>query len=91
MPTKEWRDARWKLLLGALAFLVIAAIAPRPYEKVLASVEKEIQMMEQELQKPVRLPPTEGPTEAERFERRMREDLEDMREPGYPAKPPVGS
>ena len=87
MIAKEWRDARWKLLLGALAFLVIAVIAPRPYEKVLASVDSEVQMMEREIQKPVRLPPTEGPAEAERFKRQMREDLEEMREPGYPARP----
>lgn len=86
MIAKEWRDARWKLLIGVLAFLLIAAVAPRPYERVKMSVQKEIQMMEQGIQEPVRLPPTEGPAEAERFKQQMRKDLEDMREPGYPAR-----
>lgn len=86
MIAKEWRDARWKLVLGALAFLVIAVVAPRPYEQVLASIERDVSSMERELQKPVRLDPTATPRDVEVFERQMREDVEDMREPGYPAK-----
>ncbi len=42
--------------------------------------------MERDIRKPVRLPPTEGPAETEIFKRQMREDLENMRKPGYPAK-----
>ena len=86
MIAKEWRDARWKLVLGTLIFLIIAVVAPRPYERVLASVEVEIRSMESGVQKPVRLPPSEGAAEEERFERQMREDLERMREPGYPSR-----
>nr|MBA3390668.1 hypothetical protein [Rubrobacter sp.] len=74
MIAKEWQEARWKLVLGALVFLAIAVVAPRPYERVLAGVEGEIRSMERELQKPVRLPPTEGPAEVEQFERQMRQD-----------------
>ena len=86
MIAKEWRDARWKLVLGVFAFLLVAAVAPRPYDRVLAGVEKEMRMMEREVQRPVKLPPTEGSGEIERFERQMLQNLQNMREPGYPAK-----
>jgi ABC-2 type transport system permease protein len=86
MIAKEWRGARWKLLLGMFAFLALAALAPRPYERVLAGVETEIRSMERELEKPVRLPPGAGRAGDERFERQMRQDLEVMREPGYPVE-----
>jgi ABC-2 type transport system permease protein len=86
MIAKEWRDARWKLALGALAFLIIVVAAPRSYERILTSVEADIRSMEREVQRPVRLDPTAGPRDVENFERQMREDLERMREPGYPAK-----
>ena len=86
MIAKEWRDAGWKLALGVLAFLVIAVIAPRPYEEVVTSVKSDVSYMERELEKPVRLDPTATPQDEEIFERQMREDVEEMREPGYPAK-----
>jgi ABC-2 type transport system permease protein len=84
MVAKEWRDARWKLALGVLAFLILVVIAPRSYDRVLTSVQTEIRSMEREVQEPVRLDPTAGPRDTENFERQMREDLERMQEPGYP-------
>ena len=42
MIFKEWRDARWKLVLGALAFLVVSVVAPWSYEQILASVERDV-------------------------------------------------
>ena len=86
MIAKEWRDARWKLALGALAFLVVAVVALRSYEEILAGVDSDGSYMEREFQKPVRLDPTATPRDEEIFKRQMREDVEEMREPGYPAK-----
>ena len=42
MIGKEWRDAGWKLVLGAVAFLAVAAISPWPYEQIQVSVERDI-------------------------------------------------
>ena len=42
MVAKEWRDARWKLAIGLLAFLMVAAVAPWSYEQILASVERDL-------------------------------------------------
>lgn len=86
MIAKECRHARWKLALGALAFLVVAVVAPRSYGEILASIDSDVSYMERELQEPVRLDPTATPRDEEIFKRQMREDVEEMREPGYPAK-----
>lgn len=45
MIFKEWRDARWKLVLGALAFLVVAVVAPRSYGQILVNVERDVSSM----------------------------------------------
>ncbi len=42
MIAKEWRDDSWKLFLGAVAFLVVAVVAPWSYEQILASVERDV-------------------------------------------------
>jgi len=42
MIAKEWRDARWKLVLGTVAFLVVALVAPWSYEQIQASVERDV-------------------------------------------------
>lgn len=34
MIAKEWRDARWKLFLGTMAVLVLAALVIPPYERM---------------------------------------------------------
>ena len=86
MIAKEWRDARWKLALGALAFLVVAVVVLSSYKSVLVGVERDTRMMERELEKPIRLDPTATPRDEKIFERQMREDVEKMREPDYPAK-----
>jgi hypothetical protein len=72
MIAKEWRNARWKLALGALAFLVVAVVAPRPYGEVLAGVESNVSLMEREQQKQVRLDPTATPRNEEIFKTRPR-------------------
>lgn len=87
MLAKEWRDARWKLALGVLAFLAVALIAPRPYENILASVERDIRAMRTDMQSPEKyILPGDDEREPEKVREQMRTDLREMQEPGYPVK-----
>lgn len=86
MIAKERRDARWKLLIGALVLLTIVTVFPRPYEMGVADTERQTRELERELQRPVRLAPPETPADVERFKEQMREDVEKMKQPGYPVK-----
>jgi ABC-type transport system involved in multi-copper enzyme maturation permease subunit len=83
---KEWRDARWKLALGMFAFLVIVVVGPRSYEKILADVQREIEMMRLDLQAPDRSGVPEEIWEGENYAEQIRRDIEEMQEPGYSVK-----
>lgn len=75
MIAKEWRDARWKLLLGVVAFLVLLPTV-RSYE----AIREDVQMQE-DLRTPERAIGPAG--EQERFVNGMRRDVQDMRSPEY--------
>ncbi len=45
MIAKEWQDARWKLFLRVVAFLVVVAAAPWSYGQILANVERDVSSM----------------------------------------------
>lgn len=92
MVAKEWRDARWKFLIGALAFLVLVSVAPRPYEKILDDIAQQIEMTERQLKSPELLqePPIAPPGEErgqgysdEQMRQDMRKDIERMQSPAY--------
>ena len=65
MIAKEWRDARCKLLLGVLAFLVLVPTI-RSYEAIREDVEFQIGMMRGDLQSPGRALGPAGEQEMER-------------------------
>ena len=86
MIAKEWRDARWKLLLAVVAFLAFAALVPRSYDKLQADVERQIRWTQQDLrsssngQGPFEGLPVE---ERRRLEVQQREELRDMQRLGF--------
>lgn len=86
MIAKEWRDARWKLLIGVLAFLVFLVVAPRPYEKIVAETEGQIKNIKEDIATPGVAGAPEGMRPPENYEERQREELERMQNPGYPVK-----
>ena len=83
MIAKEWRDARWKLLLGLLAFLLLVPTI-RSYEAIQRDVEFQIDMMQRDLRSPEKMVgPTAGEREQERFVNSMRRDITNMQSPEY--------
>ncbi len=82
MIAKEWRDARWKLLLGVLAFLVLVPTI-RSYEAIREDVEFQIDMMRGDLQSPGRAFGPGGEQEKERYVSSMRKDIQAMQSPEY--------
>lgn len=95
MIAKEWRDARWKFLIGALAFLVLVSYAPRPYERILTDVAQEIKMTKRDLKSPdlFQVPPGElpgmGPEQGyskEQMRKDMRNQIERMKSSAYPVE-----
>lgn len=83
MISKEWRDARWKLLLGVLAFLVLLPTV-RSYEAIREDVEFQVGMMQRDLRSPENMiGPAAGEQEQERFVNSMRRDIREMQGPEY--------
>lgn len=85
MVAKEWHDARWKLLIGVLAFLVFVSVAPRPYERIVAETERQIEYIKKDIRTPGRPGVPEGmevPT-PRNYEEQQRKELERMQEPGF--------
>lgn len=89
MIAKEWRDAQWKFLIGALAFLVFVSVAPRPYERIVTETERQIEYLKED----VRIPGQPGvpdeirpPPLPENYEQQQRNKLERMQSPEYSVK-----
>ncbi len=92
MIAKEWRDARWKLLIALAAILVIVFVLPRSYEQIQADTRREIERLQRDVESPdaAFLPP-DMPPEVRAQESyyvddmrdSMRSQIEDMRTPGY--------
>lgn len=92
MVAKEWRDARWKLLIGVLALLLIVSVFPRPYEKILDDIEQQAEMMELQLKSPELFqgPPVGPPGEElgqgyseEQMRKDMRDQMQRMKSPAF--------
>lgn len=89
MIAKEWRDARWKLAIGVLAFLVIVAVAPRTYEGILHDTEQMIGESKRDLRSlgvPGVPPGTPEEMQPRNYGEQLRRDVERMQRPEYPAK-----
>ena len=86
MIAKEWRDARWKLLLGVLAFLMFLAAAPRSYETIIAQTKTQIEYAEKDLATPGLAGAPEEMRPLPDHEEQLRKELDELRSPGYPVK-----
>lgn len=83
MLAKEWRDARWKLLLGVAAVLVLVVVLPRSYAEIREDIAFEIEMTRGEVESPGESPPFMSEQERERYIQDMREQIQDLRSPEY--------
>lgn len=95
MISKEWRDARWKLLIALAAILFIVFILPRSYEKIQADTRQEIERLQRDIESPDAglftpdMPPEMRAQESgyvDDTRESMRDQIEDMRTPGYLAQ-----
>lgn len=86
MVAKEWRDARWKLLLGVLALLTFLAIAPRSYETIIGQTQMQIEHIEKDLATPGVAGAPEEMRPPPDHEEQLRKELDGLRSPGYPVK-----
>jgi hypothetical protein len=89
---REWRDARWGLLICLAAILGIVFVAPRSFEKIQADNQRMIEGLQKDLASPdVGLLPPDVPAEVRAQERGhveearkyMREEIERRQRPGY--------
>lgn len=88
MFAKEWRNARWALVIAAVAVLAFVAFALRSYGVILEQAEFQIEAARAELESPEEfMPPEEalppGYTRA-RYEEDQRNAFERMQRPDYP-------
>jgi ABC-type transport system involved in multi-copper enzyme maturation permease subunit len=92
MISKEWRDARWKLLIGLAAILVVVFVLPRSVERIQADTRRQIESMQREVASPDAgfLPPdlsaevrARESGYVEEMRNDMREEIERMQRPGY--------
>lgn len=89
MLAKEWRDARWKLLLAALAVLAFVVFAPRSYEAILQTVERDIRTARADLASPeafMERGMQPAYYEQAEYEESLRGTIEEMRQPDYPVQ-----
>ncbi len=82
MISKEWRDTRWKFLLGVVAFLVLLPTV-RSYEAIRGDVEYQLKMTQRELRSSEDFAGPMGERERERYLADMRDSVREMRSPGY--------
>jgi ABC-type transport system involved in multi-copper enzyme maturation permease subunit len=92
MIAKEWRDARWKLLIALAAILVIVFVVPRTYEQIQADTRREIEQLQRQIESPDAalldpdLPPEMREQElsnVDEYRAGMRGQIEDMRRPEW--------
>lgn len=85
MVAKEWYDARWKLLIGVLAFLIFVSVAPRPYERIVAETERQIEYIKKDIATPGRpgVPEEVEISTPRNYEEQQRKELERMQKPGF--------
>lgn len=101
MLAKEWWEARWKFVLAAVVFLVVAVLAPRSFDKIKADIQQEIKWVQNEELNdygfyseeisgmgPGVEPMREEISEKERrqFERENERHIERISKPGYAVK-----
>lgn len=93
MISKEWRDARWKLLIALAAILFIVFILPRSYEKIQADTRQQIEQMQRQIESPDAaflspdMPPEVRAEEIKYVDDRrdgLRSEVEYMQRPGFP-------
>lgn len=84
MISKEWRDARWKLLLGVLAFLVLLPTV-RSYEAIREDVQFQVKMSEMDLrsQDEFAVPEPMGAQEEKEYLANIRKQIRDMQSPAF--------
>lgn len=83
MLAKEWRDARWKFLLGAAAVLVLLVVLPRSYAEIREDIAFQIKMMRGEMESSGEFPPPMSDQERERYIAETRDQVREMRSPEY--------
>lgn len=83
MIAKEWRDARWKLLLGVLAFLVLLPLTIRSYEAIQEDIAFQLKMMQGDMQEPETFAGPMSEAESKEYIADTREQLRDMQSPGF--------
>jgi ABC-2 type transport system permease protein len=95
MIAKEWRDARWKLLIALAAILVIVFVLPRSYAEIRADTQREIERLQRDIHAPDEaLVPPDLPPEMRELELAnvdeiradMRRQIADMRRPEWLAQ-----
>lgn len=82
MLAKEWRDARWKLLLGVLVFLVLMPMI-RSYEAIREDVAFQIRMTKTDMRSPGKAMGPIPEEEREEFLADMREQVREMQSSGF--------
>lgn len=82
MIAKEWRVARWMLLLGVLVFLIVIPTV-RSYEAIKDSVASDIQMTRAELRPAEESAGSVGAQGRIEYLANTREYLREMQSPGY--------
>lgn len=82
MFAKEWRDARWKLLLGVAAFLVLIPTV-RSYEAIEEGVQSQIDMMQRDLRSPEKILGPVDEQEQRRFVTSTRDEIQNMQDPAH--------
>ena len=86
MIAKEWRDARWKFLIGALALLCFVLFAPRSYETIVAQTEWEVKHIEQDLATPGVAGAPEEMRQPSNYDEQQRRELKEIQSPEYPVR-----
>lgn len=86
MIAKEWRDARWKFLISALALLCFVLFAPRSYDTIVAQTEWEVEHIEQDLTTPGVAGAPDEMSPPPNYDEQQREELKEIQSFEYPVK-----
>ncbi|QIN84888.1 ABC transporter permease subunit [Rubrobacter tropicus] len=82
MIAKEWRDARWKFLIGVVAFLILIPTVSS-YEAIKEGVQSQIDMMQRDLRSPEKILGPVDEQEQRRFVTSERNEIRNMQDPAY--------